>query len=272
MSISNEQSYYENPAMWQAERYLVADAERRRLQACAAVLPPGGGSLLDVGAGNGAFLSVVEQMRPDLALTGVERSLTAIDMAVSKARLHPGSIDAIPFEDRSFDIVASMEVIEHLPYGVYERSLAELERVARRWIMIEVPYREDRLHVRCPYCTCEFNPHYHMRAFDDDTMRGLFSGFRCVRLEKITTQDVVFGPVIKKAFRAVRRRAGFFPPNAVCPQCGFRAGGAVAAAAPELDLGRQTERAMRLGAAGRRLLPRRARALAVVGLYERAGA
>lgn len=266
---TNEQAYYENPSMWAAERYLQHEAERKRLDACAAAVPPEARSLLDVGAGNGAFLRVLEDTRPGLRVAGVERSHTAVGLRVCAAEVRLGSIDAIPAEDRSFDVVSSLEVIEHLPYDVYEPSLRELERVARDHLLIEVPYREGLMHVRCPYCACEFNPHYHVRQFDDRAMQTLFRDFRCVRLEKITYRDVLFGPAIKRAYRALRLRTGFFPDNCVCPQCGFRASGLNGDGPGDGGLRERTRRTLRLGAAGRRLLPHTERAIAVIGVYER---
>lgn len=270
MSTTVEQAYYENPAHWQAERYLLQEPEVRRLRACAAAVPADARSLLDVGAGNGAFLQVVEEMRPGLRAEGVERALTAIEMSVCRAPMHAGSIEALPFADRSWDVVASLEVLEHVPHGLYGQALAELERVADRYLLIEVPYREDRVLVQCPYCSCAFNPHYHMRRYDDADMRGLFRAFRCVGLRMITTRDVLFGGAVKKAFRALRRRAGFFPAHALCPQCGYHAEGAAAqTAAAGTNVRGRTQLAMRVGQAGRRLLSLRSRPLAVIGIYER---
>ena len=270
---AHDRAYYENPSLWAAERYLGDEAERRRLHACAAAVPPGARSLLDVGAGNGAFLRVLEEARPELRLAGVERAHAAVELAVCRFPLRMGSIDRIPAEDRSFDVVSSLEVIEHLPRGVYEAGLRELERVARTTLLIEVPYREGRVQVRCPYCGCEFNPHYHVRQFDDRAMRTLFTGFRCVRLEKITYRDVLLGPVVKRAYRAVRRRLGFFPPSCVCPQCGFRGSALEEGAAGSVDpaVRERTALALRVGRLGRRLLPARERAIAVIGVYERIG-
>lgn len=268
MATASEPGYYENPALWEAERYLGNQAELGRLRHCAQVVPPGARTLLDVGSGNGAFLRMLEEMRPELRMEGLERSQTAVRMAVCASEIREGSIDAIPHPDRSFDVVTSLEVIEHLPFGVYEASLRELERVAGRYLLIEVPYREARVFVRCPSCDCSFNPHFHMRQFDDDTMHGLFERFRCVRLEKTTTRDVMFSSMVKPVFRKVRNWAGFFPPTCVCPQCGFSAT-AADGGAPVRDVGRRTQHAVSLGRVARRLLPTIERPLAVIGLYER---
>jgi SAM-dependent methyltransferase len=269
MALATEPAYYENPALWAAERYLQSDAELGRLRRCAAVLPAAARTLLDVGSGNGAFLRVLEEVRPELRTTGLERSQTALRMAVCASEIREGSIDAIPHPDRSFDVVTSLEVIEHLPFGVYEAALRELQRVAGRYLLIEVPYREGLVHVHCPRCACSFNPHYHMRQFDDGTMHALFERFRCVRLEKTMTRDVVFSSVVKPVFRKMRDWVGFFPSTCICPQCGFQAAAAADPACPVPDVGHRTRHALRLGRTARRLLPKTERPLAVIGVYER---
>jgi ubiquinone/menaquinone biosynthesis C-methylase UbiE len=49
-----------------------------------------------------------------------------------------GSVAALPLPDRSVDTVVCLEVLEHLPHP--EVALAELSRVARRRIVLSVPY------------------------------------------------------------------------------------------------------------------------------------
>lgn len=214
-------SYYENTAMWAPERYVAAPDEVRRFNATAALIGPEVGSVLDVGAGNGAFLKTLEGLRPELQLAGIERSNTAIQRRVCATEIQAGSADDLPLGDQSVDLVTALEVIEHLPYGVYEKSLAELQRVARRQIMVSVPYRENRLLVRCPYCTCRFNPHYHMRRYDDETMQRLFPDFRCDRLVKVSVPEAVLKDAFRGTYRWLRSRGGFFPSYAMCPQCGY---------------------------------------------------
>lgn len=269
MSLSTEASYYENPDLWAAERYLGQESEVRRFHAAAAQVDPAARSLLDVGTGNGAFLRVLEELRPELETIGLERALAAVDQRICRAEIRVGSGDALPFPDRSADVVSALEVIEHLPFGVYEKSLEEMERVAARQVVISVPYREARLKVRCPYCTCEFNPHYHMRRFDDDTMRSLLPTFRCERIVKVEASEVMLGSLLLGGYRWVRERAGYFPAKAVCPQCGYRAAEVQRGApAPAASAGR-VGRVMRAGQIARNLLPKRSRPKWVIGVYAR---
>jgi 2-polyprenyl-3-methyl-5-hydroxy-6-metoxy-1,4-benzoquinol methylase len=118
-----EAGYYENPDAWNLERYLGDEGERRRFEMTAGVIDARSERLLDVGTGNGAFLSFLEHLSTPLHLCGLERSETAIAAATCQTEIQQGSIDALPFADRSFDTVTALEVIEHLPHGVYSKAL-----------------------------------------------------------------------------------------------------------------------------------------------------
>ncbi len=49
-----------------------------------------------------------------------------------------GDIAALPFPDRSFDLVLAIEVLEHVPRP--EEAMRELARVARRDVVLSVPW------------------------------------------------------------------------------------------------------------------------------------
>jgi len=214
--------YYEVADLWKADRYLESESEVVRFSRTSALIPSGVATLLDVGAGNGAFLRHLERSGRNLRLAGVERSETAIAAAVCDTPIQAGSAEALPHEDRAFDIVTSMEVIEHLPYGVYERGLAELARVADRWAVVTVPYRERDNRVTCPACNCTFHPFYHMRRFDERVMETLLPGFQVERMEKIRVRGgYPFAATLSRVYRRLRDPVGVFPVTALCPQCGF---------------------------------------------------
>jgi 2-polyprenyl-3-methyl-5-hydroxy-6-metoxy-1,4-benzoquinol methylase len=58
------------------------------------------------------------------------------------ARLEPdtvGSVLALPFADAEFELVCCYETLEHLPWENFAQAVAELSRVARRWVLVSVP-------------------------------------------------------------------------------------------------------------------------------------
>ncbi len=235
-----EQRYYENPELWADERYGAAD--RERVAAAAERIPPGTRSLLDVGCGNGLFLNFLQKAVAAGTfdrLCGMDRSHAALDgVGVEKCA---ADITNLPFADAEFDVVTCMEVIEHLPYDSLVRALGELARVARRSVMITVPYREDleSAHVECPACRCRFHRYYHMRAFDERAIAGLMDAQGCSCREVFhLRREKRMPPLLLRGISALatlRRRAlGLdVPPLAagcICPLCGWQ--GATASSGP----------------------------------------
>lgn len=180
--------------------------------------------LLDVGCGPGVFLDI---LRRDRSIVGM--GLDAVQVKVDYAREVLGleavcsGADELPFANNSFDTVTTLEVLEHLPWGVYENALCEIQRVARRWIVVTVPYCEERALMRCPYCGAWFNPSYHLRSFDEEKLRGLFPEFTLVTLQRHSELQL-YPHIVQRIWRWIRPLP--FAGNAVCPACGYRRLGA----------------------------------------------
>lgn len=221
MTGHHEKTYYEVELLHEQERYNT-EPVIARLEAAVGMVPNEAQTILDIGSGNGTFLQILEERRPGLALTGLERSAAGVRAARCNAPLIQGTADSLPFADAAFELVSCLNMIEHLPYGAYERVLAEVRRVALIYILVSVPYRERRLRTVCPYCACEFNPHYHMRSYGETTLSGLFPGFGIAASAKVYC-DESFLKILARPFR--RRIFSDFPVTALCPQCGYRPGG-----------------------------------------------
>jgi ubiquinone/menaquinone biosynthesis C-methylase UbiE len=88
-------------------------------------------SVLEIGPGEGI---VTESLRKD------DMAVTTCDIA---ADVHPdvvGSITKLPFPDKSFDTALAAEVLEHIAYDDVQVALAELRRVAQRYVVIGLPH------------------------------------------------------------------------------------------------------------------------------------
>jgi SAM-dependent methyltransferase len=100
-------------------------------------LPPAA-SVLDAGCGSGRTL---DELRRYGETHGLE--LNPLGVAAARSRGHhdvrEGPLEAIPFEDSSFDLVTCLDVIEHTDDDVV--SLRELRRVTRPggWLVVTVP-------------------------------------------------------------------------------------------------------------------------------------
>jgi ubiquinone/menaquinone biosynthesis C-methylase UbiE len=122
-------------------------------------------NLLDIGSGRGAFLWPLLDALPALPVTSLDvlpyrvddvQAVRAGGMAALVAAL--GDATALPFAERAFDVVTLLEVLEHIPDA--ERALAEVCRVARRFVILSVPSHADN------------NPE-HIHLFDEPTLTVL---------------------------------------------------------------------------------------------------
>lgn len=74
-------------------------------------------SLLEIGTGSGFLLNFLESEFPHAKLTGLEfdeRLVVASQEKVSKARIFQGNAEEFNFNDEVFDVIVSLQVIEHL--------------------------------------------------------------------------------------------------------------------------------------------------------------
>lgn len=225
----NEREYYENEALWTDERFLRNEQELNRFKVIQSLIPNSTKSLLDVGCGNGAFLKFLEDSGSNIQITGYERSQTAVINKVCKSEIILGSAEKINYADNSFDLVLALEVIEHLPYEVYENTLSELQRIATKHIIISVPYREtDRL-IKCNYCGCFYSPFFHLREFDKKRLENLFKGFSLFQNSLINKYRKYFlWDLLKNLWYIKIRKVEPYPPTqSTCPHCGFNLKGGV---------------------------------------------
>ena len=112
---------------------------------------PANGKLLDVGCGPGVFLFMTKQMRPELNCEGIDISTSQIEFAKSQMNDSQKGLDFkvvnsehLPYEDNSFDVVTTIEVLEHLhPYDAMKIS-NEVRRVLApdgEWIVTTPNYK-----------------------------------------------------------------------------------------------------------------------------------
>lgn len=89
-------------------------------------------SILECGAGPGFLLRALEQGCPGARLVGLDIDAELLDFARGQARkaafVHADAM-RLPFEDRSYDAVVALHVVEHL--GCPEAFLREARRVLR---------------------------------------------------------------------------------------------------------------------------------------------
>jgi protein-L-isoaspartate(D-aspartate) O-methyltransferase len=106
-----------------------------------------GASILDVGCGKGFLLYEFTQVIPGAKVTGIDISGYAIDHAKEEVKpfLQVGTATKLPYPDRSFDFVVTLNTLHNLYNYELWAALKEIERVGRggKHIIIET-YRNER--------------------------------------------------------------------------------------------------------------------------------
>lgn len=105
----------------------VADDDGRLRAILTDVRP--GDSVLEVGCGKGRFLAAVSRLQASVQCTGVDISSVLLRHLPDHVKKQEGALEAIPFPDNCFDVVFSVEAIEHSANP--EVAVAEMIRVAR---------------------------------------------------------------------------------------------------------------------------------------------
>lgn len=89
-------------------------------------------SVLEVGVGDSVVSEYLKRHTPI--------RYTTADFAEDLKPDVVADVRSLPFDDNSYDTVCAFEVLEHLPFEEFERSLKELARVARRYVIISLPH------------------------------------------------------------------------------------------------------------------------------------
>jgi len=114
----------------------------RRVEVLARLLAgaiPSGGRVLDLGSGDGRIARRLMDLRPDLAVEGVD----VLVRPVTHIPVRPYDGGTLPFADLSFDYATIVDVLHHTddPAAV----LRQARRVARRGILVKDHLREGLL-------------------------------------------------------------------------------------------------------------------------------
>lgn len=217
--MSNHRTdYYDNPAFWGRSAEELPPDVVERVRASLDLVPADVHTILDVGCGDGM---ITNELARKYDVVGLDISAEALKHVKTKS--YQGTLETVPFAPKSFDVVTAFEVLEHLPVQDYEVARRKMPELARRYVIITVPYREPPQtdFTKCPKCGTTFNVWYHLRQFEEKSLQTLMRGMMLTRFEPI-------GPKVKRSHPAIlyicQNLLGAWKPTetAVCPQCGNR--------------------------------------------------
>jgi SAM-dependent methyltransferase len=106
-----------------------------------------GTSVLDVGCGKGFMLHDLAALIPGIIVKGVDISEYAIANTIEDMKPHVRVANArdLPFPEKSFDVVISINTIHNLERDECGQALREIERVSRKGSFITVDaYRNEQ--------------------------------------------------------------------------------------------------------------------------------
>lgn len=176
-----------------------------------------GDSLLDVGAYYGDFIKLALKEHKLKSVYGTEVCDRRIELAnenigkqVVRMGFRHGDLDS--FEENSVDTITCMEVLEHV--DDLDRAVRELLRVARKRIIITVPWEQKITYQLCVYCGRYTPESGHLRRIDREVIERHFGGkvanytilpiankrlLRVCRLLRINSPELIFS--VDRLFR-----------------------------------------------------------------------
>ncbi len=108
---------------------------------------PDDAAILDVGCAKGFLLYDFKELMPDCTIAGVDVSKYVIENAMETVKpvLRVASAERLPYPEKSFDLVISINSIHNLPIEQLKIALREVERVSRENSYITVDaWRNDQ--------------------------------------------------------------------------------------------------------------------------------
>lgn len=122
--------YYYNPKYWSDTVIRFRDHYKLKDDA----------SILDIGCAKGFLIYDFQRIMPKSRIAGVDISRYANDNAKEEVKefIRVGNAAKLPYNNNSFDLVISINTIDHLPLDECKQALMEIQRVAKSHAYITV--------------------------------------------------------------------------------------------------------------------------------------
>jgi len=148
---------------------------RNKIEKIFELIPPDVKTIIDIGCGDG---TITNKLAIKYEVTGVDRSANALKFVTTTKIL--SSSEKIDVPDKSFDMVFSSELLEHLEDKVFYSTIKEMKRISKKYIFLTVPNNEtiEKGFIKCPNCGWIFNRAYHLRSINIHKIKAYFSEYR----------------------------------------------------------------------------------------------
>ncbi len=169
--------FYENEEKRRhADRYVDVRAAQRTRFVLNRIMDVHPDSVLDAGCGHGALVCALHSKGVNASGCDIADSRVEIARhACPQVDFFSADLANLPVDDNSFDLVSSVEVVEHVddPLAV----IRQFARAARRYVFITVPYREKM--PEGPH------PSGHQHSFSEKSLEDLMkkAGLRDVKID-----------------------------------------------------------------------------------------
>ena len=190
----------------------------------AKLIPQDVNSIIDIGCGNGL---ITNELAKKYQVVGVDRSKSALEFV--KGEKIAASCDSVPVEDQSFDLVLSSELLEHLDSPTFDKTVKELKRISKKYILIGVPNQEslNKGNIQCPKCKTIFHRCYHQQSFSIAKFEKLFPEYKVVDTKTCGINVRVYKDSIANIKQKLTPAKAWIPyywakkgeRNAHCPKC-----------------------------------------------------
>jgi ubiquinone/menaquinone biosynthesis C-methylase UbiE len=142
-----------------------------------------GDKVLDIGCGKGFLVHDFRQALPGLEAFGADVSSYAIENSMPEVKpfLKEASAVKLPYPDKTFDLVVSINTIHNLRIYDLEKALKEIERVGKKHKYIVTDcYQTEEQKVNLLYwqltCECFYTPEEWDWIFKQTGYTGDFEG------------------------------------------------------------------------------------------------
>jgi SAM-dependent methyltransferase len=97
-------------------------------------------TVLDVGCAKGFMMHDLKRIMPKINISGIDISKYAYDNAIEdmKPFIAVGNAKQLPYKDKSFDLVISINTVDHLPIEECKQAIREIQRVTKKNAFISV--------------------------------------------------------------------------------------------------------------------------------------